>query len=50
MNKYFTVIFWSMLLVAGALSFTATTQLENRLEKMESEIDQMNIMLKDMTK
>ncbi len=50
MNKYFTVIFWSMLLVAGVLSFTATTQLENRLEKMESEIDQMNIMLKDMTK
>jgi len=50
MNKYFTVIFWAMLLVAGALSFTATTQLEYRLEKMESQIDQMNIMLKDMTK
>jgi len=50
MNKYFSIIFWSMLLVAGALGFVATDQLENRLEKMEVQIDQMNLMLKDMTK
>ena len=49
MNKYFSIIFWSMLLVAGALGFVATDQLENRLEKMEIQIDEMNIMLKDMT-
>jgi|TARA_A200000113_G_scaffold157448_1_gene142058 HAMP domain-containing protein len=48
MNKYFNVLFWSMLVVAGALSFVATTQLENRLDKMESQIDQMNLMLKEM--
>jgi len=48
--KYFNVLFWSMLLVAGALTFTATTQLKDRLNKMETQIDQMNIMLKEMTK
>ena len=49
MNKYFSIIFYSMLIVAGALTFIATDQLENRLEKMETQIDEMNIMLKDMT-
>ncbi len=48
MNKYLGIIFWSMLLVAGALGFVATDQLENRLEKMETQIEQMNTMLKDM--
>tara|TARA_B100001094_G_scaffold325137_1_gene378971 strand:+ start:6792 stop:6941 length:150 start_codon:yes stop_codon:yes gene_type:complete len=48
MNKYFSIIFYSMLIVAGALTFIATDQLENRLEKMETQIEQMNIMLKDM--
>lgn len=50
MNKYFSVIFWTMLIVAGILTFIATDQLENRLDKMETQIDEMNIMLKDMTK
>lgn len=50
MNKYFNVIFWSMLIVAGVLTFIATDQLENRLDKMETQIDEMNMMLKDMTK
>lgn len=50
MNKYFSVIFWTMLIVAGILTFIATDQLENRLDKMETQIDEMNMMLKDMTK
>ena len=50
MNKYFNVIFSSMLIVAGVLTFIATDQLENRLDKMETQIDEMNMMLKDMTK
>jgi len=49
MNKYFSIIFYSMLIVAGVLTFIATDQLENRLEKMETQIDEMNIMLKDMS-
>lgn len=50
MNKYFNIIFYTMLVVAGVLTVTVTTQLEGRLNKMETQIDEMNIMLKDMTK
>ena len=49
MNKYFNVLFYSMLIVAGVLTISVTSQLETRLEKMETQIDEMNIMLKDMT-
>ena len=49
MNKYFNIIFYSMLIVAGVLTITATNQLETRLNNMETQIDEMNIMLKDMT-
>ena len=49
MNKYFNVLFYSMLIVAGVLTVSVTNQLETRLEKMETQIDEMNIMLKDMT-
>ena len=48
MNKYFGIIFWSMLVVAGVLGYVATDQLENRLDLMEMQIDELNIMLKDM--
>ena len=47
--KYFSVIFWSMLVIAGILMFTATDRLENRLETMENRIDEINTKLKDMT-
>ena len=49
MNKYLGIIFWAMLIVAGVLGFVATDQLENRLEKMEMQIHEMNIMLKEMS-
>ena len=47
--KYFNVIFWSMLVIAGILMFTATDRLENRLETMENRIDEISTKLKDMT-
>ena len=50
MNKYFNIIFYSMLIVAGVRTVSATNQLETRLNNMETQIDEMNIMLKDMTK
>ncbi len=50
MNKYLGIVFWSMLLVAGVLGFVATDQLENRLENMQMQIDEINIMLNDMRK
>ncbi|MDA9953113.1 hypothetical protein N9D61_02045 [Planktomarina sp.] len=49
MSKYFTYIYVALLLIAGALIMTNTFQLEERLQSMESQIDEMNIMLKDMT-
>jgi uncharacterized membrane protein len=48
-NKYFGIIFWTMLIVAGVLGYIATDQLENRLDVMEMQIYEMNIMLEDMT-
>ena len=43
MNKYFNIIFYSMLIVAGVLTVSATNQLETRLNNMETQIDEMNI-------
>jgi len=39
-----------MLIIAGVLTVSVTNQMETRLQTMESQIDEMNIMLKDMTK
>jgi len=50
MSKYFSVIFWAMLIVAGILMFIATDQMENRFEEIETKVDEMNIMLKEMSK
>jgi predicted transcriptional regulator len=49
MNKYLGIIFWSMLVVAGVLGYIATDQLENRLDNMESKIEDINTMLKEMS-
>jgi hypothetical protein len=49
MNKYFNTLFYAMLIVAGVLTVSVTNQLENRLNNMETQIDNMNKMLKDMT-
>jgi len=47
--KDFSVIYWSLVVIAGILMFTATDRLENRLETMENRIDEINTKLKDMT-
>lgn len=49
MSKYISVIFWAMLIVAGILMFIATDQMENRFEEIETKVDQINIMLKEMS-
>ena len=48
--KYFNWILYAMLIIAGVLTVSVTNQMETRLQTMESQIDEMNIMLKDMTK
>ena len=49
-EKHFSKIFWAMLIVAGYLTFTATDKLENRLDTMESKIEDIDTMLKEMIK
>jgi cell division protein ZapA (FtsZ GTPase activity inhibitor) len=49
MSKYFTYIYVALLLIAGVLIMSNTFALEERLQTMESQIDKMNIMLKDIT-
>ena len=46
--KYFSFIFWSLLIVAGVLMVITTDRLENRLSVMEKQIDEINIMLKEI--
>tara|TARA_B100001059_G_C17359647_1_gene344481 strand:- start:136 stop:291 length:156 start_codon:yes stop_codon:yes gene_type:complete len=46
--KYFSFIFWSLLIVAGVLMVITTDRLENRLSGMEKQIDEINIMLKEI--
>ena len=43
------IIFWIMIVVAGTLSVTTAFMLESRLDEMETNIDEINTMLKDMT-
>jgi 3-isopropylmalate dehydratase small subunit len=47
--KYFNWIFYAMLIVAGILTVSVTQQMEERFRLIESQIDEMTIMLKDMT-
>ena len=47
--KYFNWIFYAMLIAAGILTVSATQQMEERFRLIESQIDEMNIMLKDMS-
>tara|TARA_B100001057_G_scaffold466896_1_gene524476 strand:- start:475 stop:630 length:156 start_codon:yes stop_codon:yes gene_type:complete len=46
--KYFSFIFWSLLIAAGVLMVITTDRLENRLSGMEKQIDEINIMLKEI--
>ena len=49
-NKGFGVAFiWIMVVIAGCLSVTTTYMIDSRMDEMESNIDEINSMLKDMT-
>ncbi len=42
------IIFWIMIVIAGTLSVSTAFMLESRLDDMETNIDEINSMLKDM--
>ena len=43
------IVFWIMIVIAGTLSVSTAFMLESRLDEMETNIDEINSMLKDMT-
>ena len=48
--KNFGVIFWIMIvIVCSCLSVTTTYMIDSRMDEMETNIDEINSMLKDMT-
>ena len=47
--KHFGKIIWMMIIVAAILGATTTYMIGCRLEKMETNINEINSMLKDMT-
>ena len=47
--KNFGIIFWIMVIVAGGLSVTTTYMIDSRMDDMETNINEINTMLKDMT-
>ena len=47
--KNFGIIFWIMIVIAGCLSVTTTLMIDSRMDEMESNIDEIYSMFKDMT-
>jgi len=47
--KHFGIIVWIMIVIAGCLSVTTTYMIDSRMDEMETNIDEINSMLKDMT-
>lgn len=47
--KYYYYFVWAMIIAASILFIINANQLENRLKQIESTIDEINIMLKDMS-
>ena len=47
--KNFGIIFWIMIIIAGGLSVTTTYMIDSRMDEMETNINEINTMLKDMT-
>jgi len=47
--KHFGKITWVMMIVAVILGATTTYMIGSRLEQMETNINEINSMLKDMT-
>ena len=47
--KHFGKIMWGMIIIAVILGSTTTYMIGSRLEQMETNINEINSMLKDMT-
>lgn len=47
--KHFGKIIWVMILVAAILGATTSYMIGSRLEQMETNIEEINSMLKDMS-
>ncbi len=47
--KNFGIIIWIMIVIACCLSATTTFMIDSRMDEMETNIDEINSMLKDMT-
>ena len=47
--KHFGKIIWIMIFVAAILGATTSYMIGSRLEQMETNINEINAMLKDMT-
>ena len=48
-NKYFSIIFWPMLFVAGVLSIMTANNIESKLKNIERNMDSIQYMLDEMT-
>ena len=47
--KNFGIIFWVMIVVGGCLSVMTTLAIDSRMDEMETNIEEINSMLKDMS-
>lgn len=47
--KNFGIIFWVMIVIAGCLSVMTTIAIDSRMDEMETNIEEINSMLKDMS-
>ena len=47
--KNFGIIFWIMIVIASCLSVTTTLMIDSRMDDMETNINEINTTLKDMT-
>ena len=47
--KHFGKIIWVMIIVAAILGATTTYMIDDRMDEMETNIEEINSMLKDMT-
>tara|TARA_B100000941_G_scaffold180339_1_gene129338 strand:- start:767 stop:916 length:150 start_codon:yes stop_codon:yes gene_type:complete len=47
--KNFGIIFWVMIVIAGCLSVMTTLAIDSRMDEMETNIEEINSMLKDMS-
>jgi len=47
--KKFGIIMWAMIIVAGCLSVMTTLAIDSRMDEMETNIEEINSMLKDMS-